>query len=300
MNRSASTAQRRQLMLSGVGSILLAAVLFGAMAVCVRVTSRQMAAPQITFVRFLGSLVLLLVANGPRSLRPRQASVVRLLFRGILGSVSILLYFTAIQWAGAGLATLLHCTYPISTAVIAVAALGESFTPRLAVALALNLAGILIVVGPGAEIPPGAVFGALCALAASMLAGGALTTARLLRTKESALLITTYFMATGTLLSAPALFLGMPPFTPSLCIALTGVVVTSVVAQWLIHHGLGFTTATLGSLTAATSIVSASLFEAVFLGDYPRTTTLVGACLLIAAVGLAISAGSGQMPPDPE
>lgn len=293
-------AQRRQHMLRGVGSILLASVLFGAMAVCVRVTSRQMAAPQITFVRFLGSLLLLLFANGARSLRPRQASVMRLLLRGTLGSVSILLYFTAIQWAGAGLATLLHCTYPISTALIAVVALGESFSLRLGTALVLNLVGIFIVVGPGAEIPPGAVFGAMCALTASMLAGGALTTARLLRTEESALLITTYFMATGSLLSAPALLFGMPPFTWSLCIALSGVVVTSVVAQWLIHHGLGFTTATLGSLTAATSIVSASFFEALFLGDYPGATTLVGACLVIAAVGLAVSAGGAQIPPEAE
>jgi drug/metabolite transporter (DMT)-like permease len=287
-------------MLVGVGSILLASVLFGAMAVCVRVTSRQMAAPQITFVRFLGSLALLLFANGGRSLRPRQAGVGRLLLRGTLGSVSILLYFTAIEWAGAGLATLLHCTYPISTALIAVALLGESFSARLGVALLLNLAGIFIVVGPGAEIPPGAIFGALCALSASLLAGGALTTARLLRTKESALLITIYFMATGTLLSSPAIFLGMPPPTSLLLISLAGVVLTSVAGQWLIHHGLGYTSATLGSITAATSIVSAALFEALFLGDYPRASTLVGACFVIAAVGLAIRAGAGGMPPEPE
>lgn len=286
-----TVAQRRRLMLTGVGSILLASVLIGAMAVCVRVASRGMPAPQITFVRFLGSFLLLVSLTGRQSLRPQATSMRPLLLRGLLGSLSIVLYFTAIQWAGAAMATLLHCTYPLSTAVIAVALLGEPLSLRLGVALALNLAGVLIVVGPGASVSPDAVFGAFCALGASLLAGGALTTARFLRAKENALLITTYFMAVGTLVTAPALLMGPPVFSASLCVALGGVVLTSVVAQWLVHHGLGYTTATLGSLAAATSVVSASSFEAFFLSDYPPVSTLLGACVLITAIGLGVSAG---------
>jgi drug/metabolite transporter (DMT)-like permease len=292
-----AVAERRRLMLSGIGSILLASVLIGGLAVCVRVASRSMPSTQIAFVRFLGSFVLLVLVNGPRRLRPHATSMRPLLLRGVLGSVSILLYFTAIQFAGASLATLLHCTYPISTAVIAVIALGEPLSLQLGIALVLNLVGIVIVVGPGAEIPPGAIFGAACALGASLLAGGALTTARFLRAKENALLITTYFMAIGTVISAPALALGLPSFSPLLVAALFGVVLASVASQWLIHHGLGFTTASLGSLAAATSVVSASLFEALFLGDYPALSTLIGACLLVGAVGLAVSAGGRAVPP---
>lgn len=292
-----AVAERRRVMLSGIGAILLASVLIGGLAVCVRVASRTMPSTQIAFVRFLGSFVLLALVNGPRRLRPHATSMRPLLLRGLLGSSSILLYFTAIQWAGAGLATLLHCTYPISTAVVAVIALGEPLSLRLAAALLLNLAGIFIVVGPGAEIPPSAIFGAACALGASLLAGGALTTARFLRARENALLITTYFMAIGAVLSAPALALGLPTYSPLLIAALAGVVLTSVVSQWLIHHGLGFTTASLGSLAAATSVVSASLFEGLFLGDYPALTTLIGACFLVGAVGLAVSGGSRDVPP---
>lgn len=285
-----AVAQRRRLMLTGVASILLASVLLGAMAVCVQVAAREMPAIQITFVRFLGSFLLLVAVNGPQSLRPQATSLRPLLLRGLLGSVSIVLYFIAIQWAGAGLATLLHCTYPLSTAVIAVAILGEPMSVRLAAALALNLVGILIVIGPGASISSGAGFGAFCALGASLLAGGALTTARLLRAKENALLITTYFMAVGAIVTAPTLFMETPVFTPALCAALAGVVVTSVFAQWLVHHGLGYTTATLGSLAAATSVVSASSFEALFLGEFPQISTLLGACVLVAAIALGFSA----------
>jgi drug/metabolite transporter (DMT)-like permease len=292
-----AVAQRRQLMLSGVGSILLASVLIGAMAVCVRVASRGMPAVQITFVRFLGSLLLLVAVNGSASLRPQGTPLRALLLRGLLGSLSIILYFTAIQWAGAALATLLHCTYPVSTAIIAVVMLGEPLSLRLAIALVLNLIGVAVVVGPGAEMSSGAVFGSVCALGASLLAGGALTTARSLRAKENALLITTYFMAVGTIVTTPALLSGPPVFSASLCIALAGVVITSVIAQWLIHHGLGFTTATLGSLAAATSVVSASSFEALFLGEYPEASTLLGACVLIVAIGLAVSAGERQQLP---
>jgi len=297
MTQVDAVSQRRQLMLSGVGSILLASVLIGAMAVCVRVASRSMPAMQITFVRFVGSFLVLVSLSGARNLRPQATSVRPLLLRGLLGSLSIILYFTAIQWAGAALATLLHCTYPVSTAVIAVLILDESVSTRLVSALALNLVGVFIVVGPGADISSGTLFGALCALGASLLAGGALTTARHLRTKENALLITTYFMAVGAIVSAPALFMGFPALTPSLGAALTGVVITSVLAQWLVHHGLGFTTATLGSLAAATSVVSASSFEALFLGDYPQLTTLLGGGVLIAAISLAVSASAKAVPP---
>jgi drug/metabolite transporter (DMT)-like permease len=122
---------------------------------------------------------------------------------------------------------------------------------------------------------------------ASVLAGGAVATARQLRMIESAYLVTTYFMAVGTVITAPALFGGLPPLSAPLLAALLGVVLTSVAGQYLLHQGLGFAPATQASLAAATSTVSAAVFEALWLGERLSAHTLAGAALMVAAVALA-------------
>ena len=114
------------MLVRGIGVILLSSVLFGAMAVCVRAASRAMPAGQIAFIRFLGSLLVLLALRRGRSLRP-VGPLPRVLVRGLLGGAAIVLYYRGIEGAGAGLATLLHCTYPIWTALFATTIMRERF-----------------------------------------------------------------------------------------------------------------------------------------------------------------------------
>ena len=99
--------------------------------------------------------------------------------------------------------------------------------------------------------------------------------------------MTTYFMAVGTLFTAPSLLGGLPAISPALAATLVGVVLTSVAGQYLLHHGLGFAPATQASLAAATSTVSAAVFEALWLGERLSPHTLAGAALMVAAVALA-------------
>ncbi|MFN8642855.1 MAG: DMT family transporter [Candidatus Binatia bacterium] len=280
--------ERRRLLVRGVGVILCSSVLLGAMAVAVRVATRGMDAGQVACVRFVGSLLVLLVLRGGRSLRP-HGPLLPVLLRGIFGASSILLYYHAIQHAGAALATLLHCTYPIWTTVIATTLLRERLDGRLAVALALFVVGIAIVVLPAADLAGASTTGSLYALAASMLAGAAVSTARQLRALESAYLVTTYFMAVGALLTAPTLLGGLPSIDGSLALTLLAVVLTSVSGQLLLHLGLGFAPAIQASLAAATAVVSAAGFASLLLGERLDAHTLVGAGVLVAAIGLSVS-----------
>lgn len=275
----------------GVAAILLASVLFGAMAVFVRLASAEMAPLQIAFVRFAGSLAVLVVATRGRELRPQAGNLLRLLQRGALGALSICLYYLGIGGAGAGLATLLHCTYPVWTVLFAGIFLAERARRNVIAALVVNLVGVAVVIGPGSGLDAAAIGGAMYALAASILAGAAVATARHLRATENASLITTYFMAVGAVVTTPALFSGLPPLTWTLTAAVLGVVLTSVAGQWLLHHGLGFTTAATGSLTAATSVVTAAVLESMILESWPPPHTFLGAALMIVAIGLALRRG---------
>jgi drug/metabolite transporter (DMT)-like permease len=281
----------RAVLVRGIGVILASAVFFGSMAVAVRIAARAMPGTQIAFVRFAGSFLILLALGGGRSLRPKPGNLGAMLLRGLLGAGAITLYYLGIEHAGAGFATLLHCTYPVSTAVFATTLMGERFDRRLAAGLALAVLGVTVVLGPGADLAAATTLGAVCALGASILAGGAVATARQLRLTEGAYLITTYFMGVGMICTAPALLGGLPPLGPLPVVALVAVVVTSVGGQVLLHQGLGFAPATQGSLAAATTVVTAAVLEAVFLGEHLSRHTLIGAALLVAAVALAVSGG---------
>jgi drug/metabolite transporter (DMT)-like permease len=109
------------------------------------------------------------------------------------------------------------------------------------------------------------------------------------RRTETALLVTTYFMAVGTLCTAPYLLQGLPHPSLPLAACLLGVVVTSVAGQILLHEGLGFAPATQVSLAAATSVFTAALFESLFLGERFSASTLAGAALLLSAIALAVA-----------
>lgn len=272
---------------SSLAPLLTAAVLFGAMAVAVRVAAAEMAALQIVFFRFAGSLLVLLAATRGRDLRPQPGNLPRVLLRGLFGAAAISLYFVGIEGAGAGLASLLQSTYPVFASALAAVVLGEAFTGRVAGAVALNLAGAALVVG--AELPEGTAtsLGLAAAMGSAVLSGVAIVTARHLRHSENASLITTYFMAVGALCTAPSLLEGLPPPSVSLVASVAIVVSTSVAAQWLLHHALGFVPAAGASLVAATGVLTATLIEAVWFGESVRAGTIAGGTLMIAAIGLA-------------
>jgi len=271
----------------GLGALLLASALFGVMAVCVRAAAQQMPATQIAFVRFVGSFVFMLAATRGRGLAPRPGNGPRLVLRGIIGAVSITFYFLGIEGAGAGLATLVQNSYPVFAATLAVLLGHEVFSRRLGSALALSIAGALVVLGARVDLASATSLGVLASIAASMMAGGAVVTAQVLRRSEGAAIITTWFMGVGVLVTAPALLAGMPSLDATTVLLLAGVVLTSVLAQWLLHHGLGFTSATQGSLAAATSVFLATALEALTLGDVPDLRTFAGAALMLGAVALA-------------
>lgn len=282
----ADAVERRRVR-HGIVVLIGSSLLFSVMAVCVRVAAREMPALQVAWVRFAGSFVVLLAAAWGTRLRPRPGNLSRVLLRGMLGSSAIICYFVAIQRIGAGRATLLHCTYPIPTALLAVAFLGEAGSWRLVGALALNLVGLFLVVGPQALRGTADVHGFAIALVGACLAGGAVATARHLRASEDASLITIYFMAVGALLTAPALVSGVAPLSSVGLFALAGVVLTSAGGQWMLHHGLGFTSASLGSLTCATGVFTAAGLEALFLGEHMPLASIAGAIAMSVAVGFA-------------
>ena len=108
------------------------------------------------------------------------------------------------------------------------------------------------------------------------------------------MIVTTHFMGVGAVVTAPAILRGLPPISPVVFLVLAGVVLTSLGGQLLLHEGLGFVSATEGSLAAATSVAVATGLQAVWLGEQIGRASLLGAGLLFAAVAVAAGRGSAR------
>jgi drug/metabolite transporter (DMT)-like permease len=256
------------------------------MAVAVRLAATHMDPVQVAWVRCVGSVLMLLLATRGRGLRPRRENWLAVALRGVLGASSLTLYYVAVAWAGAGLATLLHCTYPVWTVLWVAARAGRRVGAGVVVALALNFAGAMVAIGPDVAIGSNVRLGGIIALLAGVLAGGAVATASELRQSESTTLVTTWFMGTGAVMLLPSLAFGVPPLTAPLAGALFAVIVTSVIGQLLLHHGLGTVSATAGALATATSTVTAALAEAAVYNTSIPPRMLLAGVMMLGAVWL--------------
>lgn len=272
--------------LDGLPGLAAAAISFGFMALCVRIASSEMAGPQIAFFRFVGSLLLLLVLTGGTGLVPRRASYARLIARGVLGACAITLHFVAIALAGASTATMVDGTYPILIALLAVPLLGEPLSARSVWALATAVAGVVLVAWQPGEAASGSTLGVLVGVVGAVLAAGAIVTARALRQLESASLITTWFMAVGVVVTAPALLSGLPNASSRLLAALAATIAFSLSGQWLVHQALGRVEAAKAGLLLMGTVVVATVAEALWFTEPIGLRRIAGGAVVLLAIRL--------------
>jgi drug/metabolite transporter (DMT)-like permease len=144
-------------------------LLFGLMAVAIRLASESLHTFQIAFFRnFFGLLAALplLLRHGPDLLRTTQLP--RYVVRCAIGIVSMMCGFWAIGHLPLAQAVALSYSTPIFVTIAAVIFLHEQVRARRWAAVALGFLGVLIIVRPGTE---GFSAGTLVALAAAVLSG---------------------------------------------------------------------------------------------------------------------------------
>ena len=147
-------------------------VLFGLMAVAIRLASASLHTFEIAFFRnFFGLLAALplLLRHGPGLLRTDQFP--RYLFRCLVGICSMLAGFWAIGHLPLAQAVSLSYSTPLFVTIAAAALLGEQVRARRWIAVALGFLGVLLIVRPGsAGFSPGTMVALLAALLSSIVA----------------------------------------------------------------------------------------------------------------------------------
>lgn len=228
MNPGVAPAATENTVLRAILLMVSSTVLFGMMAVCIRLASQQLHPFEIAFFRsFFGFVFALpiLYRHGFGILQTNKISFYFL--RCCVGIVSMLAGFWAIVNMPLAQAIAISYSTPLFVTIGAVLVLGEIVRVRRWTAVIIGFIGVLILVHPGADTFTTTSLVAL--LAAVMSASTAISVKFLSRTEKSdaIVLYTTMFWVPLSLI--PALFYWAMP--------------TGIVWLWIILAGLLGTTA---------------------------------------------------------
>ncbi len=282
-------------------SLIFSAVLFAAMALVARVTTLHIPGPQVALVRFVVGIlaVLTVVALGRTRIRPRRWGW--LFTRGFFGGLAVFAYFSCIEHAGVGVATLLNYTSPVWSVLFAWWLLGERPRRGAVIGLSLTVVGVAMVLGAKvASISAGfwEGVGIFSAIASAM----AVTSIRAVRRRspdgevgENSWTVFASFTGLGALATLPSV---VPPIghwvspSPAQWVLLLGVAVLSIVAQLLMTRALQHVTASGMGIIHQLVVVIAMIFGVLFFGEHVTPLSLAGSVITVGGVAATVLTGA--------
>jgi drug/metabolite transporter (DMT)-like permease len=276
---------------SGLLYLLAAAFFFSLMSVCVKLAGSRLPTEEIILARAVVSLFLsyAVVRRSGLSLRGNARGL--LVLRGVLGSCGLYCFFYAVTVLPLAEVTTIHYVNPILTALLAGLVLREKVTWGLAAAIAVSLAGVVIVSRPQSifggtdSLDPFAVG---IALAGAAFSAAAYVTVRRLRTSDHPAVVVFYFPVVATPVFLPlALRVWVWP-TPFEWLVLLGVGVATQIAQICLTEGLGRTPAGPATTVGYVQIAFAMLWSATIFGVVPDLVALGGAALVFCGIAILV------------
>jgi len=265
--------------MNGPLAMFASAVFFSIMAILVKVAGQTLPAAEIIFFRSLVSVVLLVAMMAGKKDSFRIGSRDKLIFRGVIGGISLVLYFYALTLTTVTNALTLDYTYPIFAAIFAAMYLNEKFTRDKLVFMAAAFIGLMLIFQFDFSSMNA---GDLIAIAAAVASGAAIVTIRDLGRTDSTMMITLSFVLSGlifSLLFIPGHFF-VPGFRETMVLLTLGIFGTF--GQLLMTYGYKHCSAAQGGIISMSSIVMTAVM-AVFVFGEPLTLNMVLGGLMIFA-----------------
>lgn len=150
---------------------------------------------QIVFFRALGTLLLCLMVLKIRGIRPTGRHQGLLISRGIIGTISMALFFMAVKEIPFGSAVSLRYLSPIFAAILAVLWLKEKITLWQWICFLLAFCGVLLLKGFDGRIT---LIGLLYIISSAFFSGMVYVLIRRIGAREHPLIIITFFMVCAT------------------------------------------------------------------------------------------------------
>ena len=273
--------------LKGLLQVASASILFGTIGIFVSLTS-QMPIGSIIFYRLLfgmAAIALFFACCGRLSeLHPNEKKQYLLLL-GILQAGTMLSYFVSVKHTTVSIAVLLLYTAPIYVTLLSPLTLKEPITRRNLSALVLSLAGVILVIRPGAvlhDTDSMYLIGLGCGLISGLLYACMILTSGYLKD---------YY--TGTAQAAWAIVITLTIFLPYSAAISGGVLLDNLyllillgllptaASLTLYFSGLAYVRAQNASIIALLEPISAVVFAFVILSQPITSTILAGGALIL-------------------
>jgi drug/metabolite transporter (DMT)-like permease len=264
----------------------LSALFFSLMSWLAKVAQSELPVIEVVFFRsFIAALVLLEIRR--RRIKPgdpfwgRQK---RLLFiRGVLGTISLILYFYALDGLPVADAMLLNQCSPIFVLFLAGYFLAEPIRLDQLAILPVTLAGIALILEP--QFAAFGVHG-LAGLGSALVAAGVYVCIRKMSGSEATEVIVLYFTASASLFSLPAMLVDFVLPSPTSWLVLVGVGLLSVAAQLFMTAAFRFDRAGRVAMGGAMGPVFAALWDFIYWRRVPGWSTVLGAALILGSLML--------------
>ena len=275
------------------GCLILCALAFSLMTVCVKHLGGALPVAEIVFVRSLISIAITLAMLRRAQVSPWGQQRGLLLVRGLLGTTGLMFFFEALARLPLAAATLLQYTYPTLTAISAWLLLGEPIRRRIGLAVLLGWLGVMLVVQPDWI---GSSVAGLPAMAVAIGLGGALMTAlayvsvRQLSAHEHPLVIVFYFPFVSVPTTLP-FFWGVAVWPTAMqWVWLLGVGLFTQLGQIWLTEGLAALPAARATSINYVQVVFASLWGVIFFAEPVTATVVFGAACVLVATLISLSA----------
>jgi len=287
------------------------AVAFSVMAALVKLAGPSIPNQELVALRSLASILPLAVLIRWRKVPLRFHRPGWLFLRGLLGYFAISCWFLSLNLLSLPDAVMIQYTSPVFVALLAPLILKEPSRRKDRWALAVALAGVVIVVRPGFGLT---FSGALVGLGGALCSAGAYLTVRSLRHSDHPFMVMLAFPAVASILSLLAVAVAAAPAAGAVIpgageiavwiwpdargwALIGGIALMTAAGQLTLTYGLHWEPA--GRATVATYlavVVSIPLGILIF-GQWPDVWMLLGGAIVIGSVATLAIASDRPVPP---
>jgi len=270
--------------LFGAGLVLVAEFCFVLATVLAKHASLEEGVPgiQMSFVRFAcGFLVAgLVLLRTTRSFKPQSPRWVFL--RAVANTISVLLFFAALDTTTVTNANLLNMTYPAFVLLFAPWINREATRPLHYLLLVLALGGASLVLRPDlGGLTPGDLLG----LVSGLVAGFAIPCLREARKHDGIWTIVFWLFTVGILVNGMFLLpVFVLPHKLSVILALAGGGILGVVGQVLLTAGYRHISAAGGAIVSSSRILLAAVLGIALFSESLTLSLVCGGLLILAAL----------------
>jgi len=224
--------------------------------------------------------LIMVFAFGRREILVLQAEPALVGTRAVLGTIRLIITFTAFSLMPMADTTALLFTSSLFIPVLGVIFLKESVGPYRWAAVAIGFIGVVIMSHPSGEVY---TLGIMVAICAALMHATLQIILRYLSRYESPETISFYFFIIGTFLTAlPLPFIAVRPTMAEVPLLL-GVGLSGAAAQWLLSIAFRNAKAAIVTVFNYSGIVWATLFGWMIWNEWPLPTVIAGAAVVIAS-----------------